>query len=281
MYNLPSADTLISYNFELNERDLSVVQNIAARVNEAIDEQINLFKNADQMVKSKARFICLCAIKFYMEKFSRTDGQGYMIALPLSEDTSGILITRRTDTIENILYYNIILNLSFSGIFTEYWQPITCQSILHLMNRGDRFGLLPFGFESVEDDVLERSFEENREFIQDELYSENRDNELVFSKLEPLERNEDNKECGLCCCNSDYVCEKCHYPLCNSCIGHLKHSTNSCPSCRSDPIILRRIKDGTLFKPSTASTAANMTATTDTTTSTSTTASTMTTTDDN
>ena len=62
---------------------------------------------------------------------------------------------------------------------------------------------------------------------------------------EPIKRTEENAECEVCCTEqSDYVCSRCNYALCSTCIHHLKHSTAMCPQCRLFPLSLKRIENG-------------------------------------
>ena len=254
MYNLPSVEQLSATEFNLNERDYELASNVSLRVGESLKD-LPIYMSTDVITREQIRHVCLYVSEWYIKKFTRFHG-AYVIPVLIDgeiieeqENLISLLITRNIFTVGEILYFHIMYNLSMAGIFTEYWTPIRFSSVYNLLGSNDI--LVPVltaeASDNIYDDVLERSFEENREMIQNKLYSENRDNQLTFSTLSPIERNEEISDCGLCCEHADYVCEKCHYPLCNSCIKHLKHSTNECPSCRCQPIILQKIIDGNEF----------------------------------
>jgi len=250
MYNLPSEQVLCSLDYELSDHELQVCQQIANRVNNSVKD-IPMFVNEGISAVEHARFVCLCVIKWFMEKFSRDDGNKFILPVPVPDnEIILLLLTKHIETFELILYFHIMYNISFSGLFTEYWGPVRYHSVCNCLKRGDVLLPLIVSQDSVFQDVLDNSFENNRREVQNKLYDENRDNELHFSTQSPIERNDEITDCGLCCEHSDYICEKCHYPICNSCISHLKHSTNSCPSCRCCPVVLRKIEGGDEFKES-------------------------------
>lgn len=250
MYNLPTSETIVAMDFNLTHHEEDIVSDILMRVYDSIFE-MPMFDSITEDEKQHVRHVLLAAVKYYVDHFSRLGGFLFFIpAVANDSDRTFIAATGNISTVINAIYLHIINCVSLNGLFTEYWGPVQFSTIEDVINPlTDVILSLDISPDEMYDDVLDRAFQEHTNEIQEKLYGEHQNHTLSFSTLEPVERNEDNSECQLCCERSDYVCEKCNEPLCVKCIEHLRRSTNVCPACQADPIVLRRICDGEEFKP--------------------------------
>lgn len=165
-------------------------------------------------------------------------------ANPDMENTYLVRIAFNLDTFIDVLSYFISSNLSTSGVFTELWEPL---NELMFKVLGDPFNDAFFFVRNNNNnhenlDIYDRLYEEHRNSVIEETFKEDKNhNVTVMSEEKMVDENDENKECHLCYSESKYVCSKCSYPLCQSCVDHVKRSTGECPCCRCYPLKLIKI----------------------------------------
>ena len=244
---IPSADELNGRTFDISNDEEELVARVISSVENKLPK-VQVFASADEVTQGYFRLTILNIIRWLVKSCAWARGQFWIPIMDDDRKAYYILHRRRVLTFIRILKKYIIFNLSTSGVLTEYWSPITYDFIVQFMQINDAIYYPGTSMQDIISDTVELTFEENREQVVDKLYGEHQDHELTFSSMEPVPRTEENAECQLCCSDSDYICEKCGEPLCLACIGHLKHSTNSCPACRTAPIVLRLIEGGNEYK---------------------------------
>lgn len=243
--SMPSTETLLSLSFELNDRQNELVSDVSRRINEVIPN-LPFFNHQSDEEREHTRLVLLSMTKYLIDKYSIGHGEerGERFVFPIFEETETIfLYAQTTSTIVGLIYLYMSRNIVEFGLFTEYWGQIRINMAFAVCSSRDVFLHTGITIDEYRD-VLDRSFEANRVETIDKIYGEHHNYKLHFSKEKELKRDNDNTECQLCLSRSDYVCEKCKYPLCNKCISHIKRSNNTCPSCRTQPLILRRITEG-------------------------------------
>ena len=251
MFNqhIPSAEELEQIDYNLNDLQIE-------RVCRIIDNLFNMqlsnddeFNSCTDEVKNYTMSVFTNASKWYIQNYSSQIVEGVLMIPVYGSHTDSnyemIYITNNSGVIIEILTFHLFNNFFEFGTSTENWYPITEDIIIEF---GYNYGIIvPSSIINIRNginDMLLRSFEENREETIDKIYGEHQNHKLIFSELNSIKRNEDIDECKLCYEKADYVCEQCKYPLCSECIMHLKKSTNKCPACQSFPVKLQRVENG-------------------------------------
>ena len=247
--SIPSAEVLNTASYTFTENENNIVFLTFHAVEDKLDEVL-IFNTCDQTGKEHLRLTVLNFIRWFVNKCSRRDGLCFFIPFSDNGQDAAYLTSRQASFVYIVSDY-IIFNLSENGLFTEYWEPLQIDFINNYLQPMDIIFYTSTidvsSSNSFMSDLLESTFEENREQTLEQLYGEHQDHTLNFSSQPPISRTEEISECQLCCEPADYVCSKCNEPLCCSCIMHLKKSTNSCPACRVEPIVLNRIEGGEEF----------------------------------
>ena len=247
--SIPNADTLNSKAYRLSDGESEIVFIIMRNVEIKITNN-DIFTSSDQSTQEYIRFTLLNFIRWFVKKCSIRGACFRMPIFNYIEDNASPLLYTTNSKLAFIAITSDYVNFNFScnGILTQYWEPLRIEFIIPYTQPSDF--ILYRIMDDEAGDILEETFEENREETLDRLYGEHQNHTLRFSPLPPIPRTNENTECQLCCSRSDYVCSKCNEPLCCSCINHLKKSTNACPACRDTPIILRQIEGGNIIDKS-------------------------------
>ena len=246
---IPTAEELNSKTYTFSDNEYNVVSIVMHDVEDKIGE-VQMFNYCDQTTKEHIRYTVFKFIQWFVNKCSRFDGTYFYV--PFSDHGEcAVYVTHRLLSFMRLTSDYVIFNLSTNGILTECWEPVQIDFIIMYAQPID-IVIYPVDINSMESNgvmsnLLESTFEENREQTLDRIFGEHNNHTLCFSAQPPVPRTDDNSECQLCCSPSDYICSKCNEPLCCSCILHIKKSTNTCPACRASPIVLQQIEGGKRF----------------------------------
>lgn len=160
-------------------------------------------------------------------------------------------ISRDENTFYDVAMTFIIMNIQTYGIFTELWEQIPYDLFRNIGNQDDDFAdeIVIVSEEDIEQMQLDSLYDENRDKIISDLYDEHDDKPQPITIIsEQIDINDDIKSCELCYDDAEYVCSKCHYPICDSCKEHLRKSTGKCPCCQNYPLELCKINKVLLDK---------------------------------
>ena len=240
-FTLPSSEVIISSNYDLDEYEEAIITDISRELNDVLGG-VQLFVSSDEPTKTHMRLIMLNVARYYISRFSRSNGEYFIIPIPTEEEVV-FLFTQSVRTLVPLIAFQISQNFITYGIFTEYWEPFKLFSVYQFAHNNDIVLHSYMNNETI-NEALEQNFEQTRTETLERVFGEHSNHKLVFRNDKNIERDEDNKECQLCCETSDYVCSECHEPLCCKCIKHIKHSTGKCPACQCYPLIIDHVKGG-------------------------------------
>ena len=232
---LPNNDELLSMVYDFNAEQEEILDIIY----KSLENIINELDTEDGYLS----FITYFIIKYYINLFTRNNNS-YIVVYSRVGNHTFYRITNK-DTLIQILTDHITFNIRQYGIFTEYWSPIEPNLILYTEPVDDTI-LVEIANDDTNTDVdyeaVDRLFESNRQDVVNKTFSCDKNHNINISDS-IVERNENNNECKLCYDTSKYICTKCNYSICESCMDKLKHSTGKCPCCQLYPLELSVIKD--------------------------------------
>lgn len=145
-------------------------------------------------------------------------------------------------TFHELVLCFFLCNLPVFGIFTELWEPMPTYMFLSIGDTSDVY--LHRGTEDLYSDYadgqLDRLYDEQRDKVIESTYAEDKNNTVIIQSDATVPLTDDIKDCRICCeeDTAEYVCSKCNYPICPSCLEHIRKSTGLCPCCRNAPLEL-------------------------------------------
>ena len=90
------------------------------------------------------------------------------------------------------------------------------------------------------DEILNYSFEANRQEVVDETYGFNHNHPIVVRDDNIVVEGKPD-ECIVCCDIQDMRCVQCKCPLCATCVDKVRTSTGKCPHCQQYPLEVERV----------------------------------------
>lgn len=253
---LPSLTTLSSltsqYHFSAFQE--SIINSTYSEIEQNLDNSI---------INDDMKDLIVYVLNFYVNKFTRNNSERIIM---FYKNGINRYFHREHDVsvLSTLLTQYIITNIYQFGLFVECWESFNDYVMMYYINLDDRDEstiIVPRNTNgtstsptstptstSTVDDILNFSFEQNLNEVINKTYSPSptitHDVKILTSPSSlPLPRDENNSECKLCFDESNYVCSKCGYPLCSSCVDRIKHSTGKCPCCQDYPLMLNIVSN--------------------------------------
>lgn len=243
-FALPNIDILRAATYDFNTHRKAIRQKLIRRIN---NDPVSSMYTDDSLFNELIPHVASYLTQKCVINHPRsTDEYLIQIVYPvnnrniLSDDYVMVRLSDDINTFIQIMSRFCIINLLSNGLNTESWQPIDDILFRYLGNSHDQYRAIPLHRSHEIGDIIDQLFDEDRNEVINQTYSTTQHHEIELTN-ESAEMNDDIKECHLCYDNAQFICYKCAYPMCKSCLEHLQKSTGICPCCRSTPLKLKSI----------------------------------------
>ena len=233
-FPLPNYSNLSTLEYSFSDFQQNIIDKILSKINETFSH----ISFVDGMaIRSAALYVTKYLINFF------TQNNTNIITIYCYTDDEFIYykITENINALIESLCNFISINLSQYGIFTTYWDPLSIDLVLSFLDESD-IVLYARSNENVVGDLIDRTFETNREEVIEKTFGCTHDHNIIIIDG-TVNKNDDNSECHLCYKEAVYQCSKCEYPICDKCMQTLKTSTGKCPCCQMYPLCLKKINE--------------------------------------
>lgn len=230
-FPLPNYSNLSTLEYSFSRFQQNIINRILSKINE-------IFSHISSADGIEIRSVALYVTKYFVNLFTRNDSSVITIYCYTDDGYIYYKITENVNSLIESLCNFISINLSQYGIFTRYWDPLNMTLVLSSVDEND-IVLCARSDENVMDDIIDRTFEANREEVIEKTFECTHEHNIIIGGT--VDRNNYNSECHLCYEEAMYQCSKCEYPICDKCMKILKKSTGKCPCCQAYPLLLNAI----------------------------------------
>ena len=211
-------------------------------------------QNCDNSINDDMKDLIVYVLDFYVNKFTKNNYDG-IVMFYKNNGTRYFHKEHDISVLIDLLTQYVIANIYQYGLFVECWEDFNDYVMMYYINMDDTDSQTsthttstsnPTPSTLTEDDILNLSFEQNLNDVINKTYSPRSTithDVKILATPSSIPRNDNNSECKLCFSESNYICSKCGYPLCSSCMDKIKHSTGKCPCCQDYPLMLNTISN--------------------------------------
>lgn len=231
-FPLPTYSNLLTLEYSFSDFQQNIIDKILSKINE-------IFSHISSTDGLAIRSTALHVTKYLVDFFTQNNTNVITIYCYTNDGFVYYKITKNINALVESLCNFISINLSQYGVFTTYWEPLSVDLVLSTTIDENDIILYARSNEEVVGDLLDRTFETNREEVIEETFGCTHDHDIIIDGT--VNRNDNNSECHLCYEEAVYQCSKCEYPICDKCMQTLKKSTGKCPCCQTYPLHLKKI----------------------------------------